>query len=85
MKCDIPELRELWRELWEAVEHSKGTPLHSEAWTGYQGIFQHINGRAELLPQSGAKRPLTPIRCSAITVLSLFSSFLTCYHKSGSR
>ena len=32
--------------------------LPQRVWTGKKGVFQHIDGRAELPPQSGAKRCL---------------------------
>ena len=41
---------------------------------GEQGIFQHIDGRAELPPQSGAKRRLH--RVFSHNPLLLLSSFL---------
>src|SRR6266700_1980908 len=82
MKCGIPELRELRREL----RRRGGAPkalLPQRGWTGQQGVFQHIDGRAELPPQSGAKRRLH--RVFSHHALLLFSSFLTDYHKSGEK
>src|SRR6266581_2829215 len=73
MKGDIPELRELRRELRrrgvapEALSHELG-------WTGQQRVFQHIDGRAELPPQSGAKCRLHQV--FSHYALLLFSSFL---------
>ncbi len=47
--------------------------------TGQQGVFEHVDSRAELPPQSSAQRRLH--RVFSHNVSSLCSSFLTVYHQ----
>src|SRR5207249_4695017 len=49
------------------------------AGTGQQGILKHIDGRTELLPQSGAQRRFH--RVFSHNVCSFLLLFSTCYHQ----
>src|SRR5260370_379472 len=82
MKGDIPELRELRRELrrWRCTPEAL---LPQRGGTGHQGVFQHIDSGAELPPQSGTKRRLHQL--FSHNTLLFFSLFLKDYHKSGEK
>src|SRR5712691_3017449 len=53
------------------------------AGTGQQSVLKHIDGRAELLPQSGAQRRLH--RLFSHNVSSFFLLFSQCSTKSGEK
>src|SRR5260370_38646944 len=71
---DRPECRVFWGS---RVTPEESIPMH--AGTGKQSVFEHVDGRAELLPQSGAQRGLHQLFshnvCSFLLLLS------TCYHQ----
>src|SRR6266550_3633031 len=73
MKGDIPELRELRRELRRRGVAPKALSPQ-RCWTGQQRVFQHSDGRAELPPQSGATCRLHQV--FSHYALLLFSFFL---------
>src|SRR5690348_2942775 len=57
MKGDIPELRKLRRELrWRGGAPETLGPQRGGA--GHQGVVEHVDGGAELPPQSGGPRGL---------------------------
>src|SRR5712692_3505980 len=69
---DIPELRELRRELrWRGVAPEALSPQRGGA--GHQGVFKHIDGRAELLPHNGAERRLHRLFSHNVSSFFFFS------------
>src|SRR5260370_33336169 len=71
---DRQECRVFWGS---RVAPEESIPMH--AGTGKQSVFEHVDRRAELLPQSGAQRGLHQL--FSHNVCSFLLLFSTCYHQ----
>src|SRR6266699_3994790 len=71
---DRPECRVFWGS---RVTPEESIPMH--AGTSKQSVFEHVDRRAELLPQSGAQRRLHHL--FSHNVCSFLFLFSICYHQ----
>src|SRR6266567_1038813 len=75
---DRPECRVFWGS---RVTPEESIPMH--AGTGKQSVFEHVDRRTELLPQSGAERRLHQL--FSHNVCSFLLLFSQCSTKSGEK